>query len=71
MPIKEQKNRPIWKTVNGKIVPYDELVLPKGQLVYAGGTIPRRTKHDIVFPNPLDVGERGFGVDQDIFQENS
>lgn len=58
---------PKWYTVNGIEVPYGEVILRKGEPVYKGGTTSVRQPRDEYFPQPLDGGERGFGVDEDIF----
>ncbi len=63
--MKNISENPVWTTTNGQAVPYGKVVLKKGQPVYMGGTISKKMNRCVVFPEPLDKAERGFGVDKD------
>jgi hypothetical protein len=63
----QESKWPVWTDARGKRVPYDKIVRKKGARIYRGGTVPTKQLRDEKFPESMDPGERGFGVDEDIF----
>ena len=61
------EKEPKWTDSRGKEVPYGKTIIGADQAYYVGGTVPKRANKKILFPESMDEAERGFGVDEDIY----